>query len=141
MLMAAHDLLAVTPRPSRAEVEDALGGVLCRCTGYTKIVDAVMPPATPVVFARGASGAAIGARLPRLDGHAKVTGCDVFGADGIPADALWIRVVRSPHARARFILGDLAPLRARLAAVLTAQDVPFHRSRIYPPTNAHPVLA
>ena len=56
---------------------------------------------------RRAAGAAVGARLPRLDGVPKVTGRDRFGADAVPADALWIRVVRSPHARARFALGDL----------------------------------
>ena len=42
MLMAAVDCLSRSPAPSRAEVEDALGGVLCRCTGYVKIVEAVM---------------------------------------------------------------------------------------------------
>ena len=42
MLMAAADCLSRSPAPSRAEVEDALGGVLCRCTGYVKIVEAVM---------------------------------------------------------------------------------------------------
>ena len=141
MLMAARDLLATTPAPSRAEVEDALGGVLCRCTGYTKIVDAVMAAATPAVYATAASGAAIGARLPRLDGHAKVTGRDLFGADGVPSDALWIRVVRSPHARARFTLGDLSSLRRRLVAVLTAKDIPFNGYGIYPDIKDQPVLA
>ncbi len=141
MLMAARDLLEATPRPSRTEVEDGLGGVLCRCTGYTKIVDAVMAAAVPADLATAAAGAAVGARLPRLDGHAKVTGADIFGADGIPADALWIRVVRSPHARARFTLGDLGPLRARLVAVLTATDVPFNGYGIYPDIKDQPVLA
>ncbi|MBS0550783.1 MAG: 2Fe-2S iron-sulfur cluster binding domain-containing protein, partial [Proteobacteria bacterium] len=132
MLMAARDLLAVTPQPTRAEVEDGLGGVLCRCTGYTKIVDAVMAAAAPAALVTADAGAAVGARLPRLDGYLKITGTDLFGADAIPADALWIRVVRSPHARARFTLGDLAPLRARLAAVLTAADIPFNGYGIYP---------
>ena len=141
MLMAAHELLATTLQPCRREVEDALGGVLCRCTGYTKIVDAVMAAAALADVVTAASGAAVGARIPRLDGHAKVTGQDVFGADGIPADALWIRVVRSPHARARFTLGDLGPLRARLAAVLTAADVPFNGYGIYPDVKDQPVLA
>ena len=92
-------------------------------------------------FVAPAAGAAVGARIARVDGHAKVTGRDVFGADAVPADALWIRVVRSPHARARFELGDLASLRQRLAAVLTASDVPFNGFGIYPDIKDQPVLA
>jgi aldehyde oxidoreductase len=141
MLMAARELLATKPRPNRAEVEDALGGVLCRCTGYGKIVDAVMAAGAPNEIAAPAAGKAVGARLPRVDGVAKVTGRDLFGADAVPKDALWIRVVRSRHARARFTLGDLAPLRRRLAAVLTANDVPFNGYGIYPEIKDQPVLA
>ena len=141
MLMAAQELLRRGACPSRAEVEDALGGVLCRCTGYAKIVDAVLAAAEVVQVVVPGAGAAIGSRLARVDGHAKITGRDVFGADGVPADALWIRVVRSPHARGRFTLGDLAPLRRRLAAVLTAADVPFNGFGIYPEIKDQPVLA
>ena len=42
MLVAAAALLEREARPSRESVEDALGGVLCRCTGYAKIIDAVL---------------------------------------------------------------------------------------------------
>ena len=45
MLMAAADLLARQPHPDAAAVRDALGGVLCRCTGYQKIVEAVLDAA------------------------------------------------------------------------------------------------
>ena len=41
MEIAAVDLLARQPDPSRDEVRTALAGNLCRCTGYVKIVDAV----------------------------------------------------------------------------------------------------
>ena len=41
MEVAAVDLLARQPQPSRDEVRSALSGNLCRCTGYVKIVDAV----------------------------------------------------------------------------------------------------
>jgi len=41
MEIAAVDLLARQPHPSRDEVRTALAGNLCRCTGYVKIVDAV----------------------------------------------------------------------------------------------------
>ena len=140
MLMAAQELLARTARPTGGEVEDALGGVLCRCTGYGKIVDAVMDARASLPAAPPAGGA-VGSRLARVDGIDKIAGREMFGADGVPADALWIRVVRSPYARARFTLGDLDPLRRRLAAVLTAADVPSNGFGIYPDIKDQPVLA
>ena len=88
---------------------------------------------------------AVGARLPRVDGWPKVAGTDRFGADEAPADALWMRVVRSPHARARFTLGDLDAVKARnpgLAAILTAKDVPGENAfGIFPAMKDQPVLA
>jgi carbon-monoxide dehydrogenase small subunit len=41
MIMASVQLLARNAQPSRDEIKDALGGNLCRCTGYSHIVDAV----------------------------------------------------------------------------------------------------
>jgi aerobic-type carbon monoxide dehydrogenase small subunit (CoxS/CutS family) len=41
MIMAATALLGHNPSPSRSEIERALGGHVCRCTGYVKIVEAV----------------------------------------------------------------------------------------------------
>jgi carbon-monoxide dehydrogenase small subunit len=45
MIMMAKALLDTNPDPSRQEVKEALGGNLCRCTGYVKIVDAVLSAA------------------------------------------------------------------------------------------------
>jgi carbon-monoxide dehydrogenase small subunit len=42
MLLAAHALLRDNPSPSADDVRVALAGNLCRCTGYTKIIDAVL---------------------------------------------------------------------------------------------------
>ena len=42
MLLAAHSLLERTPHPTEAEVRTALAGNLCRCTGYTRIVEAIL---------------------------------------------------------------------------------------------------
>ena len=41
MLIAAHALLQAIPQPSEADIREAIGGNLCRCTGYQQIVDAV----------------------------------------------------------------------------------------------------
>jgi carbon-monoxide dehydrogenase small subunit len=41
MLMSAKQLLAVDPAPDRARIREAIGGNLCRCTGYQQIVDAI----------------------------------------------------------------------------------------------------
>jgi aerobic carbon-monoxide dehydrogenase small subunit len=41
LVVAAHDLLARTPRPSDPEIREALAGNLCRCTGYETILAAV----------------------------------------------------------------------------------------------------
>jgi carbon-monoxide dehydrogenase small subunit len=40
-LLVAEELLKNTPNPSRAEIQEALSGNLCRCTGYLKIYEAV----------------------------------------------------------------------------------------------------
>ena len=42
MVLAAVNLLKRTPRPSEADIREGLAGNLCRCTGYTKIFDAVV---------------------------------------------------------------------------------------------------
>jgi CO/xanthine dehydrogenase Mo-binding subunit len=145
MLMAACDLLARKASPDENEVCDALGGVLCRCTGYRKIVDAVLAAARgDVALADPAVGTAVGARAPKTDGVPKVTGSERYGADRWPAGALWLRVIRSPHAKARFEIGDLAPLFAKhagLADVITARDVPVNSFGIFPDVKDQPVLA
>ncbi|WP_281685494.1 molybdopterin-dependent oxidoreductase [Thalassobaculum salexigens] len=146
MLMAAHDLLRRNPQPGRAAVEDALGGVLCRCTGYLKIVEAVLDVASNAPDTEApAPGAAVGARVARLDGVGKLDGRDLYGDDTTPADALWLRVLRSPHALADFAFGDVDAWAASVpgvVAVLTARDVPGHNSfGIYPTLKDQPVFA
>ncbi len=146
MLMAARDLLDRNARPSESEAMDALGGVLCRCTGYRKIVEAVLDAAGNAGGgAAPALGRAVGARMAKVDGAAKLTGAEAFGADRFPEDALHLRVVRSPHHRARFALGDFAPLRAKypgLVAILTWRDVPgSNLYGIYATGKDQPVLA
>jgi carbon-monoxide dehydrogenase small subunit len=40
-VVATHDLLSRTARPTEVEIREALAGNICRCTGYAKIIDAV----------------------------------------------------------------------------------------------------
>ncbi|WP_206021071.1 molybdopterin-dependent oxidoreductase [Antarcticimicrobium luteum] len=129
MLIAAAALLSRPGTPDRSEVEAALGGVLCRCTGYAKIIDAVLDAAgsTPQTEAPAApvSGAAVGARIERLDGAPKVEGTEIYGADYAPRGALWVRAIRSPHFAARFSFGDLDAFAAETGLqVFTAADIP-----------------
>jgi aldehyde oxidoreductase len=144
MLMAADALLDRQPHPTETDVMDALGGVLCRCTGYRKIIEAVTsadgaeaPPPPP--------GSAVGARVGRVDGVEQVTGASAFGADRAPSAVLHLRAIRSPHAHARFTVGDLGPLYAAhpgLERVLLAADVPGqNRYGIYATGKDQPALA
>jgi 4-hydroxybenzoyl-CoA reductase subunit gamma len=55
MVMAAEALLRRTPDPSADEIRTALSGNLCRCTGYSKIVESVQAAAAAVAAHGGAS--------------------------------------------------------------------------------------
>ncbi len=146
MLVAASALLERVAEPDEAQVQEAISGVLCRCTGYRKIIDAILDarkrpePAAPI-----APGKAVGARVARLDGQRKVSGRDLFGADDIPPDAFLLRAIRSPHHRARFRFGDLEQYAARhpgIARIFTATDVPGENCYgVIPPLADQPVFA
>lgn len=146
MLMAAQALLMRDPMPDRDAIETALGGVLCRCTGYAKIIDAVQDAASPAgADPLPVAGRAVGARVPRLDGTAKVDGTERFGADVSPPGALMVQAIRSPHAAARFQLGDVAGWIAAQpveALVFTAADIPgINRFGVIPDCADQPALA
>lgn len=141
MLMSAVALLKRGTSITKTDVEDALGGVLCRCTGYAKIVDAVLLAAAdhglcdenclphrkinePVDSVQ--SNTAVGARVIRLDGKSKVDGTEQFGADVIPANALKLRMIRSPYHCADFHFGEIESWVAKspgIELVITSSDI------------------
>ncbi len=122
MMVAAVALLRDIDAPSEAQVQDALGGVLCRCTGYRIIIDAVRGVDANTVK----DGGDVGDAIRRVDGLAKVHGTEAFGDDVAPLGSLEIKVIRSPFARASFTFGDLDKYSAEqggIKAILTADDI------------------
>ncbi len=146
MLMSALALVRANPHPSEAEVMDALSGVLCRCTGYRKIVRAVMEAGELAGEApRAEAGKAVGTSVQRIDGVPKVDGTECFGDDVAPAGCLSVRVIRSPHHHAGFAFADLDGFLAAhpgVRLVLTAADIPGRNCfGVIPPFADQPVFA
>lgn len=146
MMMAATELLRAVPSPDQAQVKEALAGVLCRCTGYRKIIAAVMDAnSQTTVCPPPKAGHAVGQPIRRLDGQAKVDGTEVFGADFIPDGTLLVRAIRAQHYHADFEFGDLLAwikMHAGVECVITAADIAgINCYGVIPPFADQPALA
>jgi len=138
MILAAHALLARNPHPAEEEVRDALSGVLCRCTGYVKPVQAILRAAgtsQPAISPGEAGGgkeaqhpvwAVVGHSEPKVDARKLVQGNPAFTADYERRDMLHARLLLSPHPHARIRRIDAGKARALpgVHAVLTHHDLP-----------------
>ena len=128
MLMASVALLRKNKNPNIKEVEEALSGVLCRCTGYRKILLAVSN--VHKKFKKEADIKArneVGKRLERLDGKEKIEGTDIFGDDYHPKGSLIAKVIRSPYHTAKFSFGSIKNWKENnpgVEIILTANDIP-----------------
>jgi xanthine dehydrogenase molybdenum-binding subunit len=134
VVMKAEGLLRKNPDPSRDEVERALLGNLCRCTGYTKIVDAVRLVAAShrgvPVPAPERSGR-VGARAARYEGAGLALGDKLYVGDLVEPGMLHGALRFSEHPRARVLRIDVSKARAHpgVVAVVTAEDVPGERAQ------------
>jgi len=132
IVMKAEVLLTKKPAPSREEIAHALLGNLCRCTGYTKILDAVELVAgarrgEPRPEANG--GAGVGSRAPRYQGSELALGDMPYVGDMVAPGMLHGALRFSNHPRARVLRVDTTRAEARpgVVAIATASDVPGER--------------
>ncbi len=114
MVMAATSALRENPDAGIEEIKERLGGNICRCTGYTKIFEAV-EIARDVIAGRltmaalepdPAGQSFIGNNVRRLDAPSKVAGRLRYAGDMVMPDMLHMQVLRSPHAHARIVSID-----------------------------------
>ena len=134
MVMAATSVLRENPFADLEEIREGLGGNLCRCTGYSKIFEAVEIArdvnngALPLTAldAPEAGTSYIGNNVHRLDALGKVTGALRYAGDMVMPGMLHMQVLRSPRAHARILSIDTSAAEAMpgVACVITAADVP-----------------
>ena len=162
MILSAKALLDANPTPTEAEIRQAIAGNICRCTGYVKIVEAIAAAGAKLAqgeeapcaasgraaaaaalakSAREARPAAVGRRLPKLDGLGHVTGTTRYTGDLALPGMLHACPLYSSHDHARILSIDTsAALRMPgVATVITAKDVPENRQGLT--VKDQPVLA
>ena len=108
MVMAATSALRINPGADIEEIKERLGGNICRCTGYTKIFEAV-EIARDIISGElsldaleedNVENSFIGANVRRLDAPSKVSGRLKYAADMKMTDMLQMQVLRSPYPHA-----------------------------------------
>ncbi|HEX6939207.1 MAG TPA: (2Fe-2S)-binding protein [Longimicrobiales bacterium] len=84
VLMSAYGLLLRDPAPDRQQIREALAGNLCRCTGYTKIYEAVERAAEMLRNGAAAAAAPGGTQQARVSDTATAGVVRGVGANGAP---------------------------------------------------------
>ncbi len=135
MVMAAKALLDQNPDPTAEDVKKAIRGNLCRCTGYKKIIDAVMLAAA---IKRGEkripgnpdpSEFKVGEAVFRTDVRDKILGTAEYVDDIEMEGMAYASAVRTQYPRAKILKIDTEEALALkgVLAVLKAEDVPMNR--------------
>jgi putative selenate reductase molybdopterin-binding subunit len=139
-ILAAKALIENNPNPTEDEVREGIAGVLCRCTGYHKPVQAILRAAAmmrgeqvgPVqkamvsMVAKADSFHRVGKPDPKVDALKLAQGKPAFTADINFPDVLYAKVLHSPYAHARIKTIDSTKAKALpgVVAVLTWTDIP-----------------
>jgi CO/xanthine dehydrogenase Mo-binding subunit len=135
MVMASTAALRANAFADREEIKERLGGNICRCTGYQKIIDAVEMardvqngrlPATALLGLEAEAGDYIGKNVRRIDAPSKVSGKLKYAGDMVMPGMLHVQVLRSPHPHARIVSIDTSAAEAMpgVEGVITSADVP-----------------
>ena len=132
MIMATKALLDQNPIPNRSEIKKALRRNLCRCTGYTKIIDAVQLASrfirneiTPDEIRPPTDADPLGTSHPRPSALLKACGMAHFTSDIRIPGALELAALRSPHAHAKILSIDLSEALKQpgVVGIMTAKDI------------------
>jgi len=132
MLTRTKLLLEKNPHPTREEVTKKIKSHLCRCTGYVKIVDAIMM-ASEALAGDGkiiADEGVFGASAPKLEAYGRAVGEPLF-IGGMKFENLLHGALHfSEHPRARILKIDTSKAEALegVIRVFTAGDVPGNRT-------------
>jgi selenium-dependent xanthine dehydrogenase len=130
MVICAKALIDENPDPTREEAAFAVRGNVCRCTGYKKIIDAILLAARlfreDVRDLKVPEVTSVGQRVHRLDVPEKVLGYGEYVDDMEVEGLIYGSAVRSKYPRARVLSIDDSKAKALpgVRAVLTAKDVP-----------------
>lgn len=135
MILAAKAVQKSSKKLDETEVRDAISGVLCRCTGYKKPVDAILDtskgkkPSPKLLFEHPEESKEyekVGKPELKIDGMKLVQGKPAFTDDYYMPGMLYAKMLHSPHAHARIRSIDASKARKLkgVAAVLTWQDIP-----------------
>jgi len=123
MVLSAVALLADLRDPTPQEIKQGLSSNFCRCTGYTKIVEAIDDAAAVL---RGDKEDLTKRTLPRKDALARVTGQEVYGGDMVVEGMLYGKIVFSQHPHAEILKIDTSAAEALpgVVKVITHKDIP-----------------
>ncbi|MCI8330254.1 MAG: selenium-dependent xanthine dehydrogenase [Oscillibacter sp.] len=129
MVMCAKALLDGNCNPTREEAAFAIRNNICRCTGYVKIIDAILLAAE--LFRAGEvpevpTDWSLGAKVPRVDVEEKVTGTGIYPDDVYMDGMIYASAVRSQYPRARVLAIHTEEAKALPGVVgaFTAADIP-----------------
>lgn len=130
MVMCAKGLIDQNPDPSRLEVVAAIRNNICRCTGYKKIIEAILLSARifrenlPVSEESGQVN--VGTAMQRIDAKEKVLGTGEYPDDIYLDGMIYGGAVRSEYPRARVLAIHAEEARAMdgVIGVFTAEDIP-----------------